>query len=109
MYKEARRKTKLFAKSSRFSESNIEFKPNSYFIRGGLDLEGDELDSSAQVFYDTEEELSEVMQPLAQGSITAAAISNPKIGFMEIAETLGIENAELAVEAVKRKDKVESD
>lgn len=81
----------------RFSSSDQKFRKNSYFLRGGLDLSGEELKNDAKVSYDTEEELK-------QGAICAAALSNPKFGFMELAEAIGIENAEAELEKVETKN-----
>lgn len=36
------------------------FKPLSYYLNGGIDLTGEELDKSAEVEYDTDEDLKEL-------------------------------------------------
>ena len=37
-----------------------QFHPLSYYLKGGIDLSGRELDNTASVEYDTEEQLSEL-------------------------------------------------
>lgn len=57
-------KSKYFNVGSLPKESIVEpkgvFHPLSYYLNGGIDLTGEELDKSAEVEYDSDEDLSEL-------------------------------------------------
>ena len=65
------------------------YRPFSYFVDGGLDLEKTNTDMTASVNYDSDEEL---------GYGQTAVGCDPRVGFYEIAEQFGTNQAQEAAE-----------
>lgn len=68
------------------------YHPLSYYLNGGIDLVGDALDKSAEVEYDNEEEVKEL--------VTAGAMSvpygDPRESKFTLVERYGVEAAKKA-------------
>lgn len=71
------------------TKGNNLYRPFSYYVDGGLDLEKTNTDMTASVNYDSEEEL---------GYGQTAVGCDPRVGFYEIAEEFGAKQAQESAE-----------
>lgn len=98
---ESSRGRKIFAPvHNSFSEDTESFHPQSYYIKGGVDISGRHLALDGDEKFDSETELK-------SGNIQAAAFSNPRMGFFEIVDALGADAAQAELEKAKNKDQTE--
>lgn len=56
-----------------------------YYALGGIDITGENTRLDGQVSYDAEEDIN--------NGCTVDALTDPRVGFMEIAEDMGVETA----------------
>lgn len=73
-----------------YPTSTEPYKPFSYYVLGGTDIGGDSLLMNGDAMFDTDEEINQ--------GFAVDATCNPRIGFFQIAESAGIEQANLAKE-----------
>lgn len=83
-----------------FSQDTESFHPQSYYIKGGVDISGRHLALDGDEKFDSEGDLK-------SGSITAAAFSNPRMGFFEIVDALGVDAAQAELEKAGSKSQTE--
>lgn len=63
-------------------DKTSKFHPLSYYLNGGVDLTGESLDNSAEVEYDNEEELNELLE---EGAMSVP-YGDPKMSKFRLVE-----------------------
>ena len=79
------------------SDCTESFRPMSYYLNGGVDLDGELADNSAQVEYDNEEQLKE----LEQAGACAVPLGDPRESLFTITERAGVKAAQSAMDSAK--------
>lgn len=74
-------------------ESPTTYHPFSYYLNGGSDPTGEQLDMTQPTFGDTAEDLA--------GRVGVDAFADPRTNFFDVVEQVGVENANKASDAMK--------
>lgn len=69
---------------SRFQASN-RYHSFGHYVLGGLDVTGEHLEMNSQVTYDSDEDIG--------NGCDVDALSDPTVGFFQVAESMGVETA----------------
>lgn len=71
------------------------YKSFGYYVLGGLDVTGEQLQLDADVSYDSDSDIS--------SGCAVDALCSPNTSFMHIAESMGVETAERLASEVQNK------
>lgn len=70
-------------------DNTEKFHPLSYYLNGGIDLEGDALSKDGDAEFDTEEQAAEI---LAEGA-SSVALGDPRMSKFRLVESIGAQAA----------------